>query len=437
MNVRTSAAKILVEVLSDKHALNIVLAEQNKQYTNPQDRGFVQELCYGVLRWYEQLDAILKLLLKHPLKAKDGDVKALLLLGIYQLLHLKTPPHAALNETVNAVRDLKKPWASGLVNGVLRQFQREQAELLAKVNQTASARYAFPRWLLKQIQQAWPEQWEQIVIASNQRPPMTLRVNQNKASREQYLTQLTAKEIAATPAMHTTNGLTLAEPCDVAQLPDFFAGAVSVQDAAAQLAADLLMLAPAQRVLDACAAPGGKAAHILETETQLAQLCVLDIVAERLKKIKETFARLNFTDEQKIILRCADATQPEQWWDGQQFDRILLDAPCSATGVIRRHPDIKFLRRAADIAELAKLQNQLLTALWPLLKPGGVLLYVTCSLLPQENTQVLEEFLAAHPDAQEQPIPADWGIKTAIGRQILPEIGGMDGFYYARLVKTG
>jgi 16S rRNA (cytosine967-C5)-methyltransferase len=422
MNTRTQAAKILVEILQQQRSLSAVLGDKLAKQLQTQDKGFIQELCYGVLRWYEQLAAITKLLLERQLKAKDSDIYALILIGLYQLLHLQTPAHAAINETVQAARELKKVWAAGLINALLRRFQREQTDLLNAIQKENTARYAHPCWLLKSLQQAWPDQWEAIVIANNQRPPLTLRVNQLKTTRDDYLKLLEQHKIAAQIIEQTSHGIMLAEPCDVTKLPHFAEGFVSVQDAAAQLAAELLELKPGQRVLDACAAPGGKTAHILETETHLEELVVIDIEERRLERIKENLKRLSF--ENKIKLVCADAAQAQSWWDGKLFDHILLDAPCSATGVIRRHPDIKFLRRPKDIQHLAEIQKQLLNNLWPLLKPNGMLLYATCSVLPPENHLQIQQFLATHTDAEK-----------LMEQQIFPGENSMDGFYYAKIAK--
>jgi len=434
LNSRAIAAQILSAVLADGNSLTKALS-----ITLPDnaDRGFIQELCYGVLRWYWQLNFITTLLVSKPLKEKDTDIHALLLIGLYQLIHLKTPSHAALNETVAAANELKKSWATKFINGVLRQFLREQTAILSKTNAGFTSRYAHPKWLLKLLQEAWPAQWEQIVTANNLRAPLTLRVNRLKTDRGTYLQLLTQQTIAATAIAQTAQGIELVTPQDVTQLPKFAQGFVSVQDAAAQFAASLLDLAPGQRVLDACAAPGGKTAHILETEPEPGELVALEIDAMRCQKIQENLMRLQFLPENKAIkILCADAAQPISWWDGKPFDRILLDAPCSATGVIRRHPDIKFLRRATDIQDLAATQLQLLQTLWSVLKPSGLLVYATCSVLPQENFQVLAKFLATHADAKEKIITADWGIPVAIGRQILPGENNMDGFYYGCLEKA-
>jgi 16S rRNA (cytosine967-C5)-methyltransferase len=432
VNTRAQAAKILIEVLQKQRSLSAAMAA----VTEKNNKGFIQELCYGVLRWHGQLDAIAKKLLEKPLKEKDRDIYILILIGLYQLLHLQTPAHAAINETVAAARDLKKIWATGLINALLRRFQREQISLLNIVEKDLLAHYSHPAWLLKILQQAWPEQWETIVNANNQRPPLTLRVNQLKITRDDYLHLLTQQNIAAQIIEATTAGIVLAEACDVTKLPKFVEGFISVQDAAAQLAAELLELQPQQLVLDACAAPGGKTAHILETEANLGELVVMDIEEKRLEKIKDNLNRLQpspalsgtLSHRERghplVKLLCADAAQPQAWWDGKLFDRILLDAPCSATGVIRRHPDIKFLRRAEDIQQLAAVQEQLLNALWLLLKPDGILLYATCSVLPQENNLQIEKFLAAHKDASKK-----------MEQQIFPGENTMDGFYYAQVKK--
>lgn len=432
LSSRAVAATIITKVLDNHVSLNQAL----KGITAKKDAGFIQELCYGVLRWHEQLAAIVELLLDKPLKAKDQDIEVLLLIGLYQLIHIQKPIHAALNETVQAARELKKPWATGLINAVLRSFSRDADNILEKLTKDYSAHYSHPQWLLDILKQAWPKSWLEIMQANNQRPPMTLRVNQLKISRADYLKKLAENNIAAEIAMHTRSGIILQTPCDVFELPGFKQGEVSVQDAAAQLAAELLDLKSELRVLDACAAPGGKTACILEAETNLSNIVAMDVDADRLQKVTENLQRLRLTASNKINIICGDAGLPEQWWDQQLFDRILLDVPCSATGVIRRHPDIKYLRREDDIVRLAAQQLQILTALWPLLKPDGILVYATCSVLPQENSEVIKQFLATNSDAQEAIISAKWGIKADIGRQILTGQDQMDGFYYAKLRKV-
>ncbi len=396
------------------------------------DRPLAKELVLGSCRYYFRLDAIARQLLAKPLKNKDLDVHCLLLIGLYQLLYTRVPPHAALSETVNATRALKKPWAKNLINGVLRNFQRNQDRLLGQADQDPATRTAHPDWLYQRLAQAWPARLEDIVDANNARAPMTLRVNLATTTREQFLQALDTEGLPASAHAAVATAVVLDQPAPVSSLPGFADGRVSVQDAAAQLAAPLLAPAAGERVLDACAAPGGKSAHLLESVAgKLALVCV-EKDPQRSERITETLERLGYDAE--VI--SADALDPE-WRQGRRFDRILLDAPCSATGVIRRHPDIKLLRRNSDIDTLVALQAQLLDSLWRDLEPGGTLLYATCSILPEENRQQIEAFLTRTSDARESMI--DLGLDgtddTGPGLQILPGQMDMDGFYYARLVK--
>ena len=307
---------------------------------------------------------------------------------------------------------MDRRWASGLVNGVLRRFQREQEELLAEVEQDPVARYAHPVWLLDEIQTAWPEQWQAILEGANTRPPMTLRVNQGRISRQDYFEQLRQASIPARPLEAVPTALVLDRPLDVTKLPGFQDGLVSVQDGGAQLAAGLLDLQPGQKVLDACAAPGGKSCHIKELEPGV-ELTALDVDESRLERVRDNLKRLQL--EAKVV--AGDAAEPKGEWAQVQYDRILLDVPCSATGVIRRHPDIKLLRRRSDLSTLSELQGRILSNIWPMLKPGGILLYATCSLIPRENEQQVERFLAEYKDAQERPIQTSWGHARSVGRQ--------------------
>ena len=431
MSARATAALCLQRVIYEGESLTEVLQDPAVANLNQHDQALLRDMCFGTLRWHERLSAILKLLVKKALKPADKDVECLLRIGLYQIMYQRTPDHAAVNETVKATKKLKKDWAGKLVNGVLRNFLREQAELVAQADKHIPARHAFPAWLLTRLQQAWPQDWEAILTASNTHAPMTLRVNQRQHSTRAYQASLQAAGIAADLVPVVDSALILQHPVGVEQLPGFFSGAVSVQDAAAQLAAGLLDCQPGMRVLDACAAPGGKTSHLLE-KTDGLQLIAVDSSESRLQRVTENLSRLNLSAQ----LISADAGEVAEWWDGQAFDRILLDAPCSATGVIRRHPDIKVLRRASDIAELQQEQAQLLNNLWHTLRPGGQLLYATCSILPDENSRQVEAFLADHPDATLAPMSADWGHAQAAGQQILPGEHGMDGFYYALLNKA-
>ena len=394
------------------------------------DAALVQELCYGTLRFQPRLEFWLQPLVTQPLKRRDLDVQALLLMGMYQLTEMRIPPHAAVRETVEACRQIHKPWAVKLVNAVLRRFQREQPGLLAELPQHKVALYAHPQWLLERIRTDWPEHWQEILAANNQRPPFSLRVNRRKLTRDALLAELAAAGIRAQVCEFSVDGV-IAEPFDVQTLPGFAAGRFSVQDEAAQFAADLLDVRPGMRVLDACAAPGGKTCHLLERCSE-AEVMALDNDAKRAGKIHENLQRLGLSAAVKV----ADAGLPQDWWDGRPFERILLDAPCSATGVIRRHPDIKCRRRPEDLTAAAATQARLLAALWPLLARGGKLLYVTCSVLKAENTGQIGALLAAQPDARALPIAVRWGVEAPYSRQILTGQSQMDGFYYACLEKT-
>ncbi|WP_030127846.1 16S rRNA (cytosine(967)-C(5))-methyltransferase RsmB [Pseudomonas sp. QTF5] len=430
MNPRLAAAKALAAVLNGKASLNSSLPTQMDKVED-RDRGFTQDLAFGTARWQPRLSALAAKLLQKPFKAADADVEALLLVGLYQLLYTRVPAHAAIGETVGCADKLKKPWAKALLNAVLRRAQRESEALLAELEHDPVVRTSHPRWLQKSLKAFWPEQWEAICAANNAHPPMILRVNRRHHTRDAYLGLLSDAGIAAKPCVYSQDGIILDTAADVRSLPGFAEGWISVQDEAAQLAADLLDLAPGQRVLDACCAPGGKTCHILEAEPKLAGVVAVDLEAKRLVRVRENLARLGLSAE----LIAADGRDTATWWDGKPFQRILLDAPCSATGVIRRHPDIKLTRQPDDIAALAVLQGELLDAMWITLEVGGILLYATCSTLPTENTEVIEAFLARTPGARELDIASQAGIKQPHGRQLLAQEGGHDGFYYAKLIK--
>ena len=430
MNPRLAAARALTAVLSGKASLGGSLPPQLDK-VEPRDRALAQDLAFGAARWQPRLAALAERLLQKPFKAADKDVEALLLVGLYQLFYTRIPAHAAIGETVGCADKLKKPWAKGLINAVLRNAQREGETIFAELERDPAARTAHPRWLQKALKAAWPEHWEAVCAANNAHPPLILRVNRRHGSRDAYLAELAAAGIAAEPCTFSRDGIRLAEACDVKTLPGFAEGRVSVQDEAAQLAADLLELAPGQRVLDACCAPGGKTCHLLEAEPGLAEVLGVDLEESRLVRVRENLARLGL--DARLI--AADGRDTASWWDGKPFQRILLDAPCSATGVIRRHPDIKLTRKEEDIGALAKLQGELLDALWQTLEVGGVLLYATCSTLPPENSDNIAAFLARTPGARELDIPGPFGLKQPHGRQLLAQEDGHDGFYYAKLIK--
>lgn len=421
-NVRALAAKIIHQITSHGRSLSDLLSEFSSNLKDPRDQALLQALCYGVCREYFRLDSLGKKMLAKPLKDKDQDVYALILVGLYQLTSMRVPQYAAVTETVAGAQQLKKIWAKGLINGILRQYLREPQPLANMPD--------CPVWIIEKLKKHYPNKWEKIILASNQHPPLSLRVNLQKISREKYLEKLSSAGIIAHVIPESDSGIILENPMDVELLPGFSMGEVSVQDGAAQLAGLLLQLAPHQRVLDACAAPGGKTTHMLEIEPTL-ECVAVDHDEQRMQIVRENLKRLNFSANCIV----ADVADTGKWWEGNSFDRILVDAPCSASGVIRRHPDIKLLRREADISELTKIQLKLITALWPLLKKGGLLLYATCSIFPEENTQIIEKFLVNHPDAVEEKITSSWGKVCAVGKQILPGMHNMDGFYFACLRK--
>ncbi len=428
MNLRGLAAQILSRVINDGQSLTAALENQLPKLSDHQDRAFVQALCYGVIRHYYALTCTLQQLLDKPLKTKDGDIQALLLVGLYQLQHMRVKSHAAVSETVSATRH--KPWAKSLVNAILRNYLRDPENFSCHAGRSATLNH--PDWIIEVLEQNWPDQSAQIMAANDQAAPMSLRVNLLQGSREDYLNRLQQLDINAQIPAYNPAGIVLDQAINVEQLPGFAEGLVSVQDLAAQLAAELLDVKPGQRVLDLCAAPGGKTAAILEQQPGLQSLLAIDVDAHRLKRVNDNLLRLNLQAETLT----ADASRPDTWADNKQFDRILLDAPCSGFGVIRRHPDIKILRRASDIETLQALQYKILNAAWQLLAPGGILLYATCSILKPENEQQIAKFLASHPDASELTIEADWGMARPHGRQILPGDNQMDGFYYAKLGKS-
>ncbi|MCK5122070.1 MAG: 16S rRNA (cytosine(967)-C(5))-methyltransferase RsmB [Methylococcales bacterium] len=429
MSLRLIATGVLVKVVKDGQSLTVALEKAFESVEDSKDRAFIQALCFGVIRQYHRLDFILQQLLSKPLRNKDTDIKVLLLIGLYQLQYMRVKSHAAVSETVSAAK--KKSWAKSLINGVLRQYIRAQESLEEAANKDRLAASSHPEWLVNKLENDWPEQVTALLAENNKQPPMVLRVNLSQTTREVYLQLLVDNEITASVVSFCPTAIVLDQPVAVEKLPRFNDGWVSVQDTAAQLAAQLLDVQAGQSVLDLCAAPGGKTAAILEGQAESISMLAVDIDEGRLTRVNENLQRLKL--QAKVI--AGDASKPDEWVQGQVFDRILVDAPCSALGVIRRHPDIKILRRETDISTLQTIQQQILNAAWELLAPGGILLYATCSVLKQENELQVESFLKTHKDASEVVIEGEWGVKRGVGRQVLTGDLAMDGFYYAKLIK--
>jgi len=423
--------QVLQQVLIRGRSLGDALG--SREGLGEDDRALVQELCYGVLRWYGRLEAVAGALLDRPLRRKDRDVQLLLLVGLYQLLYTRVPAYAAIHETVRVAAALGKPWAKGLVNAVMREATRSAGARTEAVDRDPRVRLSMPPWLLDRLEAGYPDAWEAIGRASLERPPMVLRVNLRRIDRPAYLRRLEARGLGARGHPLVESAIELDRPCRVQALPGFEEGLVSVQDAGAQLAAPLLESRPGMRVLDACAAPGGKTGHILESTEDL-ELVAVDEARERLDRVTENLDRLGLRARLVVSDAALLARGP---LEGCAFDRILLDAPCSATGVIRRHPDIKWLRRPEDIPSLVEGQWRMLEALWPLLREGGMLLYATCSVLPEENELLIGRFADHHRDCRVGSVRLGAGRACSAGWQLLPGDRNMDGFYYAPLWKGG
>ena len=422
-NARAQAASLLAPILNEKQSLKITQGTEHS--------ALLRELCYGSLRLYPRLKLILDELVSKPLKPKDSDIQALLVLGLYQLFHMRIPDHAVLDETVKAASTLNKKWAKGLINGVLRTALRQRNDIESKLSGEIEYQTTHPAWLAIQIHAAWPDQAEKIFAAGNERPPMTIRVNQQLSSVASYISKLEAADIPASALDSSNSAIKIDPPVAVSLLPGFDAGSCSVQDEAAQWATEFFPMETKHRVLDACAAPGGKTCHLLETAPDIA-LTAIDVDEKRTELVQENLSRLSLNAE----VVTADAADTDSWWDGKSFHRILIDAPCSGTGVIRRHPDIKILRRPTDIQSFCDQQRRLLKSLWPLLDQDGLLLYVTCSIMPDENEEQILAFLNDTPNAVLEPLDRPGCLSLTAGLQSLPSIDGADGFYFALLRKS-
>ncbi|MBT8145017.1 MAG: 16S rRNA (cytosine(967)-C(5))-methyltransferase RsmB [Gammaproteobacteria bacterium] len=426
---RSVAAQVIATVIARRASLDGAFAARQDDLADSRERAFAREIASGTVRWFFRLNTMLTQLSERP--PRDQLVTAVVLSGLYQLGYMRVPEHAAIDASVETVRLLGKPRAAGFVNAVLRRYQREKQQIDAEADRRPNSKFAYPRWLLQALREDWPDRHEALLRAGNERAPMWVRVDTRHVTVSDYAEKLDA--LGEQPGVRhplVTTAVRPGTPVAVSQLPGFGEGLVSVQDAGAQLAAPLLDVADGMRVLDACAAPGGKSLHLLQTAD--IELVAVDNDAGRLARIEENFERAGVSAR----LVHADAASAG-WWDGKAFDRILLDVPCSATGVIRRHPDIKLLRRPGDIAQLVSVQQALLARSWSLLAPGGVLLYSTCSILRRENEAVVSAFADETETARVDEIAADWGVVAGPGRQILPGEAGMDGFYYSRLQRIG
>ncbi|MCB4437290.1 16S rRNA (cytosine(967)-C(5))-methyltransferase RsmB [Alteromonas sp. McT4-15] len=427
-NLRADCAWVIYQILEQGKSSRECLERVQRRH-NIRDNAWLQEMSLGVMRQLPVLQHWLRTLLDRPLKGNKKIIEHLILLGLYQLNFTRVSQHAAVGETVAAASYLGGAGLKGLVNAVLRNFEREK--LASKPIENPIIESGLPKWLYKAIDNAYCADADAVRTATNAMAPIWLRVNRQQTSLGDFRAALDNAEVKYTLSDHHPDALILAKREDITALPGFDKGHFAVQDGAAQLAAHYLQAQSHERILDCCAAPGGKTGHIAELTPDVGYLLALDADGDRLKRVEENMTRLKHS----VDIKQGDAAQPSQWWDGQLFDRILLDAPCSATGVIRRHPDIRWLRKSTDIVNLAQLQRKILDALWGLLKPGGTLLYATCSILPQENKLQIQQFLKDTSDATLAPL-----LKTETpenpGRQILPSEQQMDGFYYARLVKS-
>lgn len=430
-NARLAALVILAGVLDDHK--NLADADSESRQQSPRNRAYAKHLTYGVLRWLSALEWISSQLLRKPLRRKDRDIQRLILIGLFELWHDGGADHAATHETAECAKKLKKPWAVPVINAVLRRFQREKTEWIDRLD-NRDERFAHPAWLLSTLKDDWPEHWQQIASANQQAGALWLRLNRRFDAAES-IAGLTDAGFSIDRHATLEDAVKVSPAAGVAQLPGFSEGRFSVQDPAAQLAAGLLKLEKHHVVLDACAAPGGKTCHILERAPGV-NLTVLDQSKSRLRQVEENLDRLGLRNDTMPRLMVADAAETDSWWDGEPFDRVLLDAPCTATGVIRRHPEIKWLRSRNQLQKAVAMQARLLDRLWPLLKPGGILVYATCSELRLENNLQIQAFLEKSPDAQSNDLDVLWGQNVECGRQIFPGEQEMDGFFYARLQKT-
>ncbi|MEO8010842.1 MAG: 16S rRNA (cytosine(967)-C(5))-methyltransferase RsmB [Dokdonella sp.] len=427
---RAEAARALARIALDGVSLRNAFDARASRSIDPRDRALLSATLFESSRWWLRYDAALAQLMESPLPPKAREIRSLLVLGFVQIDVLGMPDYAVVAACVDAARLLGQPRFAGLVNAVLRRFLRERDALKFHLDADPVTRLAHPRWLIDRVAADWPNDSTTILEANNREASLTLRVNRRRSDRQSVLALLHAAGINASAPDDLPDALVLAHSTDVSRLPGFADGLFSVQDGAAQRVVDLLQLADGLRVLDACAAPGGKTAHMLERAS--VDVVALDNDPARLPRLRESLSRLGLNAD----VRHGDATKTVEWWDGRVFDRILVDAPCSATGIIRRQPDIKLHRRASDIGALVSTQARLLDAAWPMLAPGGLLIYATCSVLRVENEGALTPLLDRQTDTSVRALPDALGREAGVGRQNLPGCGGMDGFFYAVVEKN-
>ncbi len=421
-------ASLIVSDVSER-GTSLTKASIKRLSTVPEGAyGEIKEIAWGTIRWYFHYKKLLAKLLHHPLEKNEKIIESILLCGFYQLDHLNEPDYSIIFSTVESCKLLKKSHMCGLVNAVMRRNQKNRNN---KTGGESKISDSMPIWLTRELQNYWPDYWISILEAYNEKPPMSLRVNIKNNTVNDYLNCLSLVGLSALKSNLISSAITLSRPLPVSQIPGFAEGHVSVQDTGAQLTPLFTGDLSEKKILDACSAPGGKACHLLEFAKSPIAITCLDL-PERTDNIKDNLDRLGLN----ACVISGDALHPERWWNGKLFDFIIIDAPCSATGVIRRHPDIRLNRRKSDILKFSKLQISLLTSLWPLLQPGGRLLYITCSILPPENDQVIERFLSNTQDAKIKLVQTEAGIVTNLGIQLLPQPSGPDGFFYAMLERV-
>ena len=432
--VRVQSSLVLNQVIHGKHSLDRAIEQAHKDIED-NEKPLLANICYGTLRFYWELKAKIDQLLSQPLKKKDKIIENLLQSAIFQIDKTRIPDHAVVSQTVEASRKLNKGHFSSLINGILRTYLRSDRDI-EKI--TEEIKFNHPNWMIEKIKQDWPLNWEQILKKNNDRAPMWLRVNQKKIETKKYLKQFLTDEskIEADNMQLNDYAICLKTPISVKYLPGFEEGYVSIQDGAAQLAVDVLLENKSGRILDACAAPGGKTAQLIENIDSTSTVTAIEMDSERAELINENLLRLGHSTE--VIVD--DASDIESWWDSIFFDLILLDAPCSSSGVIRRHPDIKHLRRKDDIYTFQKKQLKIISAIWKILAPKGRLLYVTCSIFKEENDEVMNQFLEKHDNVALQDLLLNNNIlekmiKTRYGYQLFPGTINTDGFYFSCLKK--